>query len=110
MPCKSEKIKLPREYDRRVKLTDEQREDIRAEYATGTTSTRILAAKYKVSRRTIQYTIYPERYKRAKEQFKERRKDGRYKPKKEEWAATAREHRHYKQELYKQGLLKGEKE
>lgn len=110
MPYKSEKIKLPREYDRRVKLTDEQREDIRAEYATGATSTRILAAKYNVSRRTIQYTIHPERYERLKERFKQNRKDGRYKQKKEEWAATVRDHRHYKQELYKQGLLKGEKE
>lgn len=28
MPYKSEKMKLPREYDRRVKLTDEQREKL----------------------------------------------------------------------------------
>lgn len=110
MPYKSEKMKLPPKFDRRVKLTDEQRKEIREKYATGLLSTRILATQYNVSRRTIQYTIHPERYEQLKEQFKERRKDGRYKPKKEEWAATAREHRHYKQELYKQGLLKGEKE
>lgn len=105
MPYKSEKIKLPRELDRRVKLTDEQREDIRREYAEGAASTRTLAARYNVSRRTIQYTIHPERYERLKERFKQNRADGRYKPTKTEWAATVRDHRRYKQELYKQGRL-----
>ena len=35
MPYKSEKIKLPKELDRRVKLTDEQREEIKDLYGTG---------------------------------------------------------------------------
>ena len=105
MPYKSEKMKLPRELDRRVKLTEEQRQQIREEYATGATSLIALANKYEVSKRTIQFTLYPERYTKAREQFKERRKDGRYKGTKEQWAKIQKEHRQYKQELYKQGLL-----
>lgn len=98
-------MKLPRELDRRVKLTEEQRQQIWEEYATGATSLIALANKYEVSKRTIQFTLYPERYTKAREQFKERRKDGRYKGTKEQWAKIQKEHRHYKQELYKKGLL-----
>ena len=35
MPYKSGKIKLPKEHDRRIKLTDEQREEIREEIYNG---------------------------------------------------------------------------
>lgn len=105
MPYKSEKMKLPRELDRRVKLTEEQRQQIREKYATGETSLTALANKYEVSKRTIQFTIHPDRYDRARNQFKQRRKDGRYKETKEQWAKIKKEHRHYKQGLYKKGLL-----
>lgn len=43
--------------DRRIKLTDEQREEIRS--AEGVTVAE-LARKYKVSRRTIQFIVNPE--------------------------------------------------
>lgn len=106
MPNKSEKIKLSREQDRRYKLTDEQRDEIRHKYSTGLYSQRELAAEYNVSRRLITFIIDPEKLKHNAELLKERRADGRYKPSKKEWAATMREHRKYKQELYIQGLLK----
>lgn len=108
MPYISQKLKLSREQDRRVKLSDDQREEIRKKYETGLYSTRALAREYNVSRRTIQFTCHPERYERAREQFKERRADGRYKPTAEEWAKTMKEHRHYKQRLYLNGELKPE--
>ena len=110
MPYKSEKIKLPKEYDRRIKLTDEQREEIRMKYATGLYSQRALAREYGVSRRLITFVIDDTKYQKCKEQFKERRADGRYKPDKKEWAKTIREHRHYKQKLYLDGELKEESE
>lgn len=106
MPYKSEKIKLSREQDRRVKLTEEQRKEIRDKYESGMYSQRKLAAEYGVSRRLIQFTTDPDKYERAKEQFKERRKDGRYTPTKEEYAKVIREHRQYKQKLYLEGKLK----
>ena len=106
MPYKSTKIKLSQEQDRRVKLTDEQRIDIREKYATGLYSQRALATEYCVSRRLISFVLDDEKAKKSAEQFKIRRSDGRYKPTKEEWAATMREHRHYKQQLYVSGQLK----
>lgn len=110
MPYKSEKIKLSKEQDRRIKLTDEQREEIKVKYATGLYSQRNLAAEYHVSRRLITFIIDEEKAKRAAEQLKERRADGRYKPSKEEWAETIREHRRYKQSLYMTGKLKEDTE
>lgn len=82
--------------DRRIKLTDEQRAEIRARYAEGGISTYKLANEYGVSRRTIDFVLHPERYDRCREQFKERRKDGRYTPNKEDRAYIMREHRAYK--------------
>ena len=106
MPYKSEKIKLSKEQDRRIKLTDNQREEIRNKYATGFYSQRALASEYHVSRRLITFVLDDEKRKRAIEQFKERKKDGRYKYSKEQWNAIQREHRAYKQRLYKLGKLK----
>lgn len=108
MPYKSDKMKLSREQDRRVKLTDQQRMEIKEKYATGFYSQRGLAAEYHVSRRLISFVIDENKAKICAEQFKQRKADGRYKPTKEEWAATMREHRHYKQSLYVQGKLMGE--
>ena len=106
MPYKSEKIKLPKELDRRVKLTDEQRKEIKNKYATGLYSQRTLAKEYNVSRRLTTFILDEEKQKRNAELLKERKLDGRYKPTKEEWAKTVREHRRYKQELYLKGELK----
>lgn len=50
------------------------------------------------------------KYQKCREQFKERRADGRYKPTKEEWAKTQKEHRQYKQKLYVDGKLTEESE
>ena len=105
MPYKSEKIKLPKEHDRRVKLTDEQREEIKDKYASGFYTQKALATEYNVSRRLISFILDEEGYKRAREQLKIRKADGRYKPSKEEWARTMREHRRYKQQLYLSGKL-----
>ena len=110
MPYKSEKIKLSREQDRRIKLNDEQKEEIKHKYSTGLYSQRQLAKEYNVSRRLITFIINPEKEQRNKELFKERRADGRYKPTKREWANTMRKHRHYKEKLFREGKLENNKE
>ena len=102
---KSEKIKLNPEQDRRVKLNDKQREEIREKYATGMYSQRNLAEEYGVSRRLIQFILDPDKAKKNSEQLKQRRADGRYKPNKEKWAVIMREYRQYKQVLYLKGEL-----
>ena len=103
MPYKSEKIKLPQTKDRRRKLTDDQKEQIRGIYATGVCGMRPLAKQFGVSRATIQIIVNPQRAEAVKQRSKEHWRD--YRPSKEEWAETMREHRRYKQELYLKGEL-----
>lgn len=98
MPYKSEKIKLPPEKDRRRKLTDDQKEQIKSIYAEGSVGTRSLAKQFGVSRKTIQLIVNPEIKRKQDERIKEHWKD--YRPTKEERAAIMREHRKYKQRLY----------
>lgn len=105
MPYKSERIKLPPELDRRRKLMPEQREEIKHKYETGLYSQRALAKEYGVSRRLITFIIDDNKRKRCAEQFAERKKAGHYHYSKEEWAAIQREHRAYKNKLYKEGKI-----
>lgn len=107
MPYKSEKIKLKPEQDRRRRLTEEQKEEIRAKYATGLYGQRPLAKEYGVSRTTIQLIVNPQRAEAVKQRTKEHWKD--YRPSKEEWAKTIRETRRYKQKLYLKGELEESK-
>jgi DNA invertase Pin-like site-specific DNA recombinase len=102
MPYKSEKLKLPPTKDRRRKLTDEQKEEIRLIYAEGKIGTRPLAKQFGVSRSLIQIIVNPDIEARKKQYVKDHWRD--YRPSKEEWAETMKEHRHYKQDLF----LKGE--
>lgn len=95
MPYKfeTEKIKLPREKDRRVKLTATQRQEIR-DNLDGL-SNRALAAKYGVSKRLIQFIRHPER--QAKNLLDRQARGGSMQYyDKDEWRETMREHRRYK--------------
>lgn len=105
MPYKSEKTPINNpKLDKRVKLTDEDREKIREEYASGLISQRGLAKKYGVSRRLIQFTLDPEKQEVAKKQFAERQKDGRYYSK-DKHKRYMKNHRDHKKELWNNGLL-----
>jgi hypothetical protein len=92
---------IPPEYDRRVKLTPSDKVRIRSLFYNDRIGIREIARRYEkiCSRRAIQFVIYPERRALCAAQFKERRKDGRYRPERTAWAATMREHRHYKKSL-----------
>ena len=105
MPYKHTKKLIPKKYDKRVKLSDKDKKAIREEYKTEDISQRKLALKYNVSRRLIQFILDPEKEKRNKELFKERRKDGRY-YKKEKHTEQIRVHRQYKQQLNLENKLK----
>ena len=105
MPYKSEKLKIANEsLDRRVKLTKAQRKEIVEEYATGTTSQRKLATKYKVSRRLIQFILDPDKKKRDLERRAARGGSKQYYDR-EKNNVYNKTHRDYKQKLYKKGLL-----
>lgn len=103
MPRKSEKIPLG-QYDRRVKLNDVQREEIKELRKLGL-SYRVIGDRYGVSKSLIILICNPEIAERKRLAFIERSREGRYKPDKEDWNATMREHRAYKQKLYKEGKI-----
>lgn len=106
MPYKSSSIPLSETQDRRCKLTSAQREEILHRYNTESIGTRPLAREYGVSRGTIQRIVNPAIAQRQHDYAAKHWRD--YRPSKEKWAETIREHRHYKQELYLAGELKEE--
>ena len=107
MPYKSEKIKLKGLQDRRKRLTDKQREEIRSLYGTGLYSLNDLAKRFVVSKKTILLIVNNDSAERAKQYRKEHWKE--WQRTGEEWNETVREHRKYKQDLYKEGKLTDDK-
>ena len=71
MPYKSEKIKLKGLQDRRKRLTDEQREEIRKLYGTGFYSLNDLAKKFNVSKKSILLIVNKESAEKAKQYRKD---------------------------------------
>lgn len=104
MPYKSEKIKLQGMQDRRRRLTDEQREEIKELYGTGCYSLNDLAKKFGCSKKTILLIVNKDSAEKAKQYRKEHWKE--WQRKGEKWNKIVKEHRKYKQELYKEGKLK----
>lgn len=100
----TEHLKLSKEDDRRIKLNDEDKEEIKKLYDTGMFSQRKLAKMYGVSRRSIQFIIDPEKLKKNRENFSERQKDGRY-YNKEKHREYIKEYRERKKQLYNEGKL-----
>lgn len=103
MPFKSEKLPLGK-YDRRVKLNDVQRDEIKELRKQGLSYAKI-AKQYEVSKKLVIMVCNPDIDERNRLAFIERSREGRYKPNREDWAATMREHRAYKQKLYKEGKI-----
>lgn len=103
MPFKSEKLKLGK-YDRRVKLNGVQRDEIKELRKQGLSYAKI-AKQYDVSKSLIIMVCNPDIAERKRIASMERHREGRYTPTKEEWAATMREHRKYKHQLYKEGKI-----
>lgn len=108
MPFKSEKLKLPPEYDRRRKLTEEQKEEIKHKYSTGLYSLNKLAKEYSVSKKLILLIVNPESKRKNDQRIKDHWKD--YVPSKEEHNHIMREHRHYKNQLYAEGKITDKEE
>ena len=106
MPYKCEKLKIPKEYDKRIKLTDADKEEIQYRYLkVGGVSQRELAREYGVSRRLIVFCIYPERQKINYQQRVARGGSKQYYDKTKN-TNSMRKHRAYKQKLNLEGKLK----
>lgn len=104
MPYKSEKIRLPEQYDRRRKLTNEQKSEIRELYATGCYSLNQLAKIYEVSKKTILLIVNKESKKKNDEYIKTHWKE--FQQDKETRNRAIRDWRRYKNQLYKEGKIK----
>lgn len=100
MPYKTEKQKLPPELDRRRKLSDEQKDEIRHKYSTGLYSLNKLADEYNVSKKTVLLIVNPESKRKNDNRIKDHWRD--YVPSKEERNAIMREYRAYKHKVLKE--------
>lgn len=106
MPYRSTKIIISgTEYDRRQKLTPQQKADIYHRYVTTDVSQRQLAREYGVSRRLITFIVSPENEERNRKLLKKRKAKGCYKPDRKKHAETIREYRRYKQNLFREGKI-----
>lgn len=101
MPYLSEKKKL-NNYDRRRKLTDKQKEEIKHKYKTRLYSQRGLAKEYGVSRTLIQIIVDKQRAERVKQRVKEHWRD--YYDK-DRHRKAMKNTRHYKQNLHLEGKI-----
>lgn len=107
MPYKSDKIRIAgTSYDRRLKLTREEREKIKYLYDTSVHSQRKLASMFNVSRSLIAMVVNPAIRERSNARYRERMRNGRYRKSREERARLAREHRKYKRQLFVDGKIK----
>lgn len=98
MPYKIDtlKIKLPRDKDRRIKISDAQRQEIIN--SKGKISIHELSRLYGVSRRLIQFILYPERLELNKKDRQDRGGSKQYYNKDKNTKAV-RETRRYRQEV-----------
>ena len=112
MPYKFEtnKLKIPKKYDKRIKLTDNERKEIKMLY--GKISQRKLAKMYNVSRRLIIFIGCPEKAQKNKIQRKLNGILNNHYYKKERHKGYMKKHRRYKHILYLENKLKkaGEKD
>lgn len=103
MPSKLDNVPINnKKLDRRCKLSDEQREEIKGLKEKMTQSS--VAKAYGVSRRLIQFIWYPEQHEENKRRRAERGGSKQYYDR-EKHNEAMREHRAYKRELEQKGLL-----
>lgn len=92
-------------FDRRRKLSEEQKAEIYMLREVDRLSTYRLAEMFGVSRRTIDFVLNPDRLERVKAQTSERAKDGRYRPDTATATENVRRTREYKRQLKMEGKI-----
>ena len=104
MPYKFEKKHIPKNFDRRIKLSIKQKEEIKAMYKPLIFGYQKIANVFNVSKTTIRRIVDPEKLEKDKLYYKERGKDRRYydKEKRREYMQN---YRLYKKELNDKNLL-----
>ena len=99
-------LRLSQEQDRRRKLTEEQKEEIRQLYADGKGSWKALADRYHVSKSTIGIIVNPDRAAKVQARVKEHWRDY---ADREKHTGAVRDTRRYRQQLYLAGELTEER-
>lgn len=94
---------IPKEYKKSAKYNEVDRLHVQKMHKEGI-SMHEISRTTGMSRRMIQFIIYPERLVIAKEQYKQRRKDGRYYVK-DKHTLAIRAHRAYRKQLQIEGKL-----
>lgn len=102
-----DKIKLDEKYDRRVKLLQEDKKEIKRLYATGNFSLNDLAKIYNVSKKAIHLTVN-ENVKKKDEEYKKNNWK-KFQQSKEIRTRNASNTRNYKRELLEKGLISDKK-
>jgi len=103
VPYKHSEKLIPRNKDRRVKLSQQDKIEIVDLYATGMFSYRVLGEMYEVSKSMCIYVVNPER--RIRNYALRKARGVSYSGSKKEWSETMKKHRQYKQELSILGKL-----
>ncbi len=96
-------LHLPRQHDRRVKLTDGDRDRIKSLFDSGKHLQHALAKQFGVSRSTIRFIVNPEAHERNKQLRADRGGWKRYYRGGAEWASTVRRHRRRKHAILSTG-------
>ena len=104
MPYKNATMKIPRELDRRRRVTEDMAENMRTIYRDGA-SIRSIALEFSVDRRTVKWHVLPE-YREAEREKQRAGKTWREKYDRERAREYMKEHRRYKRTLEKEGRLK----
>ena len=97
-------FKIRKEHDRRVKLTDDDKFDIKWLFEKENFTIHNLARFFNVDKRTIQFILYPERQEISKQHRKERGGSKIY-YKRKQHTKQMKTHRHWKKELFDKNLL-----
>lgn len=105
MPYISDKLKIGnKKLDRRVKLQEKDREDIRELYTIARVSLRGIARKYHVDKKTIKFIVDPSYYQQQLKKYSIEKHSQKYYVR-ENHTKSVREHRRYKYSLYKKGMI-----
>lgn len=102
-----DKMRVPKALDRRRKLSDEDKQDIRFRFFTGHQAVHAIAREYadKCCRRTIQFVLFPNR----REQMASQHDSTKYYSK-EKRREEMKRHREYKNQIKNQLLEKTEEQ
>ncbi len=98
------KLRIPKHLDKRRKLTDDQRAQIKKLFDSGQTNKSELARKFNVGSKLIGMICHPER---MEHHLTQNREKNRGKNDKERNAATQNRYRKRKKDLFLDGKIKG---